>query len=80
MVLLKILVLYLMSCDLAPAAKILLLPANHNGLVNLFTVVGKKLQARGHEVVVLAQHWSKHTIEQSGIPFVLNDGKVQSPT
>ena len=71
--------LLLFAVNYAIAAKILLLPFDHKGHVNFFTVAAKELQSRGHEVVVLAQHRNKHIVEKANVPHILNYGKTQSP-
>ena len=73
-----LLMLFAVNC--AFAAKILLLPFDHKGHVNFFTVAAKELQSRGHDVLVLAQQRNKHIVEKANIPHILNDGKAQSPT
>ena len=61
-----LLLLFAVNCTFA--AKILLLPFDHKGHVNFFSVAAKELQSRGHEVVVLAQQRNKHIVEKANIP------------
>ena len=74
-----LLLLFAVNCNYAAAAKILLLPAAHKGHVNFFTVAAKELQSRGHDVVVLTELLHKHIVEKANVPYILNDGKAQSP-
>ena len=65
------------SCS---AAKILLLPFDHGGHVNMFTVTAASLAAKGHQVVMVTPQRNRHILEKYNVSAIYNKNtKSQSP-
>lgn len=74
-------VVFTFVIEITHAARILLIPFDHKGHVNLFGVTARALQDKGHEVVLLTQERHRPLLDKMDIPIIYNPTKASlSPT